>query len=102
MSDTIVGQFPIKSILFSQTKMLANKNPKNNTETASMNRQSSYTYDELIKCGHGELFGPGNAQLPLPNMLMLDRITNIADDQSKVFSRQQKGIVKVTGNALCR
>jgi len=45
-----------------------------------MNRQSSYTYDELIKCGHGELFGPGNAQLPLPNMLMLDRITNIADN----------------------
>jgi len=80
MSDTIVGQFPIKSILFSQTKMLANKNPGNNKETASMNRQSSYTYDELIKCGHGELFGPGNAQLPLPNMLMLDRITNIADN----------------------
>ena len=64
--------------------MLAdNKTPKSNpTESAQavMTRQSSYTYDELIKCGHGELFGPGNAQLPLPNMLMLDRITSITDD----------------------
>ena len=40
-------------------------------------RKSSYTYDELIACGHSELFGPGNAQLPLPNMLMFDRITEI-------------------------
>lgn len=40
-------------------------------------QKSSYTYDELIACGHSELFGPGNAQLPLPNMLMFDRITQI-------------------------
>lgn len=44
------------------------------------NRQNSYTYDELIQCGHGELFGSGNAQLPTPNMLMFDRITRITDD----------------------
>jgi 3-hydroxyacyl-[acyl-carrier protein] dehydratase/trans-2-decenoyl-[acyl-carrier protein] isomerase len=43
-------------------------------------RKNSYTYDELIACGHNELFGPGNAQLPLPNMLMFDRITEISDD----------------------
>ncbi len=42
-------------------------------------RQSSYTYDELLSCGHGELFGPGNARLPLPPMLMFDRITSIGD-----------------------
>ena len=42
-------------------------------------RQSSYTYEELLQCGRGELFGPGNAQLPAPNMLMCDRITNITD-----------------------
>ena len=42
-------------------------------------RQSSYTYEELLQCGQGELFGPGNAQLPAPNMLMCDRITNISD-----------------------
>jgi 3-hydroxyacyl-[acyl-carrier protein] dehydratase/trans-2-decenoyl-[acyl-carrier protein] isomerase len=43
-------------------------------------RKSSYTYDELIACGHSELFGPGNAQLPLPNMLMFDRITEISEN----------------------
>ena len=42
-------------------------------------RKSSYTFEELIECGHGRLFGPGNAQLPLPPMLMLDRIVHISD-----------------------
>lgn len=40
--------------------------------------QSSFNYEELITCGNGEMFGPGNAQLPVPNMLMLDRVTHIA------------------------
>ncbi|KAF0804657.1 3-hydroxydecanoyl-(acyl carrier protein) dehydratase [Alcanivorax xiamenensis] len=44
-----------------------------------MERQSSYQRDELLACAHGELFGPGNARLPLPNMLMVDRITRIAE-----------------------
>jgi 3-hydroxyacyl-[acyl-carrier protein] dehydratase/trans-2-decenoyl-[acyl-carrier protein] isomerase len=43
-------------------------------------RQSSYTREELLECGHGRLFGPGNAQLPLPPMLMFDRIAHIAED----------------------
>jgi len=43
-------------------------------------RKSSYTYEDLIECGHGRLFGPGNAQLPLPPMLMFDRITHISDE----------------------
>jgi 3-hydroxyacyl-[acyl-carrier protein] dehydratase / trans-2-decenoyl-[acyl-carrier protein] isomerase len=42
--------------------------------------KSSYTYEELLQCGHGELFGEGNARLPLPPMLMFDRITRIATD----------------------
>lgn len=42
--------------------------------------QSSYSYDEIITCGKGQLFGPGNAQLPLPPMLMFDRITNISSE----------------------
>jgi 3-hydroxyacyl-[acyl-carrier protein] dehydratase/trans-2-decenoyl-[acyl-carrier protein] isomerase len=42
--------------------------------------QNSYSYDELIQCGNGELFGPGNAQLPQPPMLMFDRITHISDE----------------------
>ncbi|ARB45247.1 3-hydroxyacyl-[acyl-carrier-protein] dehydratase FabA [Alloalcanivorax xenomutans] len=46
---------------------------------ANVERQSSYQRDELLACAHGELFGPGNARLPLPNMLMVDRITRIAE-----------------------
>lgn len=45
-----------------------------------MNKQSSYSRDELIACARGELFGPGNAQLPLPPMLMLDRIVRITEN----------------------
>ncbi len=41
--------------------------------------QSSYDYDDLIISGEESLFGPGNAQLPLPPMLMFSRITHIAD-----------------------
>ena len=44
----------------------------------------SYTYEELLTCGRGELFGPGNAQLPLPPMLMFDRITSIKKDGGSV------------------
>lgn len=42
-------------------------------------RRSSYDYEDLLTCGRGELFGPGNAQLPLPPMLMFDRITEISE-----------------------
>jgi 3-hydroxyacyl-[acyl-carrier protein] dehydratase/trans-2-decenoyl-[acyl-carrier protein] isomerase len=45
-----------------------------------MARQSAFTYEELLACGRGELFGQGNAQLPLPPMLMFDRIASIAED----------------------
>jgi 3-hydroxyacyl-[acyl-carrier protein] dehydratase/trans-2-decenoyl-[acyl-carrier protein] isomerase len=42
-------------------------------------KKSSYTFEDLIECARGRLFGPGNAQLPLPPMLMLDRIVKIAE-----------------------
>jgi len=45
-----------------------------------MQRKPSFTKEELITCGKGELFGAGNAQLPLPPMLMLDRIVAISED----------------------
>ena len=45
-----------------------------------MSPESAYDKQALIACGLGELFGPGNAQLPLDNMLMVDRITRIAAD----------------------
>jgi 3-hydroxyacyl-[acyl-carrier protein] dehydratase/trans-2-decenoyl-[acyl-carrier protein] isomerase len=45
--------------------------------------QSSYAKDELVACGMGDLFGPGNAKLPINNMLMLDRIAEINSDGGK-------------------
>ena len=44
-----------------------------------MIRKSSFTRDDLIACARGELFGSGNAQLPLPPMLMVDRIVHISE-----------------------
>ena len=48
-----------------------------------MSKQHSLTYEELLKSGRGELYGPQNAQLPLPPMLMMDRITLITDEGGK-------------------
>lgn len=45
--------------------------------------KNSYSYEELIECAKGNLFGAGNAQLPLPNMLMIDRIVSITADGGK-------------------
>ena len=42
-----------------------------------MIKKDSYNYEELIQCGNGKLFGPGNAKLPMPPMLMMDRIVKI-------------------------
>ena len=41
--------------------------------------QNSYSYEDLLECGHGRMFGDGNARLPLPPMLMFDRITHISE-----------------------
>jgi len=43
-------------------------------------RKSSYSYEEILACSRAELFGPGNAQLPAPPMLMVHRITEIGED----------------------
>lgn len=43
-------------------------------------RPSSLNRDDLLACAHGTMFGPGNARLPLPNMLMMDRIPLITDE----------------------
>lgn len=50
--------------------------------------QNSYNKEELLTCARGEMFGDGNAQLPLPPMLMFDRIILI-DDKSGKFSKGQ-------------
>ena len=46
-------------------------------------KKSSYTYDDLISCANGDLFGPGNAKLPAPPMLMFDRITEINENKGE-------------------
>jgi 3-hydroxyacyl-[acyl-carrier protein] dehydratase / trans-2-decenoyl-[acyl-carrier protein] isomerase len=40
-------------------------------------KKSTFKYEDLLSCARGELFGPGNAQLPMPPMLMFDKITNV-------------------------
>ena len=53
-------------------------------------KKNSFTYNDLISCGNGELFGSGNAKLPLPPMLMFDRITEIKDNGGEF----KKGVIK--------
>lgn len=48
-----------------------------------MTKPTSFDRDDLLKCGYGEMFGPGNAQLPTPNMLMMDRVIKISDEGGK-------------------
>ena len=43
-------------------------------------KRHSFSYKDLLECAHGRLFGPGNARLPLPPMLMFDRITLISEE----------------------
>jgi 3-hydroxyacyl-[acyl-carrier protein] dehydratase / trans-2-decenoyl-[acyl-carrier protein] isomerase len=46
-------------------------------------QKNHYSFEDLLSCGRGEMFGDGNAQLPLPPMLMFDRITTITADGGK-------------------
>ena len=48
-----------------------------------MDQKSNYTKEDLLDCAHGDMFGIGNARLPLPPMLMFDRITKITSDTGK-------------------
>ena len=61
---------------------------KHHLEIHFMTKQSSYTKEELLSCGRGELFGEGNAQLPLPPMLMFDRIISITEEGGKYGNGQ--------------
>jgi len=53
-------------------------------------KKNSYSYDDLISCGEGKLFGKGNAKLPLPPMLMFDRIVEINENKGAF----KKGLLK--------
>lgn len=53
-------------------------------------QKSSYNKEDLLSCSRGELFGPGNSQLPAPNMLMMDRISQI----SEFGGEKEKGYIE--------
>jgi 3-hydroxyacyl-[acyl-carrier protein] dehydratase/trans-2-decenoyl-[acyl-carrier protein] isomerase len=61
-------------------------------------RRSSFDFNDLLSCGHGKLFGPGNAQLPLPPMLMFDHIPHISEDGGAHGKGQIVAELAVAGN----
>ena len=67
---------------------------------AMSERLTSYEYEDLLTCGRGELFGRGNAQLPLPPMLMFDRIASISDAGGAHGKGQIVAELKVSGNPM--
>ncbi len=64
-------------------------------------RANSFEYQDLLTCARGELFGPGNAQLPLPPMLMFERISHISDTGGAHGKGQIVAQLKVAGNPAC-
>jgi 3-hydroxyacyl-[acyl-carrier protein] dehydratase/trans-2-decenoyl-[acyl-carrier protein] isomerase len=62
----------------------------------NINRQSSYSKEEILASSRGELFGPDRARLPAPNMLMLDRITLISDEGGKYGKGQLVAELDIT------
>ena len=56
----------------------------------TINKKNKYSKEDLIRCGFGEMFGENNAQLPVSNMLMMDRICLIASEGG----RYEKGQIK--------
>jgi len=61
-------------------------------------RRTSFDFDDLLACGRGELFGAGNAQLPLPPMLMFDRISAVSEDGGQHGKGQIAAELQVAGN----
>ena len=61
-------------------------------------RPSSYEYEDLLTCARGELFGAGNAQLPLPPMLMFERISSISETGGANGKGQIVAELKIAGN----
>ncbi len=64
-------------------------------------RRSSFDYEDILACGRGELFGPGNAQLPLPPMLMFERITSIAESAGEHGKGQIVAEMQIADNPQC-
>ncbi len=74
--QTCLVSLALRSIIISQTR----PEPHYLHTGSHMTGKRAYSKEELIACGHGDLFGPGNAQLPTDNMLMVDRITHVSSE----------------------
>lgn len=61
-------------------------------------RRQNFEFEDLLACGRGELFGPGNAQLPLPPMLMFNRIPLISEDGGAHGKGQVVAEMQIAGN----
>lgn len=61
-------------------------------------RKSSFDYQDILACGRGELFGAGNAQLPLPPMLMFEAITKISEDGGAHGKGEVRATMRIAGN----
>ena len=64
-------------------------------------RRSSYEYEDLLACGRAELFGHGNAQLPLPPMLMFERIASISETGGAHGKGHVVAEMMINGNPSC-
>jgi 3-hydroxyacyl-[acyl-carrier protein] dehydratase / trans-2-decenoyl-[acyl-carrier protein] isomerase len=79
--------FKLFIIVYNSSKLFLYYNlNKSSIKVLKFMKKNSFTYEELISCGNGELFGPGNAKLPLPPMLMFDRIPEINEDNG-IFNK---------------
>jgi 3-hydroxyacyl-[acyl-carrier protein] dehydratase / trans-2-decenoyl-[acyl-carrier protein] isomerase len=86
-------QFPVIGALFTQNRSILLDIAPSGFEQrlrTMLDRRSGYEYEDLLACGRGEMFGPGNAQLPLPPMLMFDRISEI----SETGGEYGKGVIR--------
>lgn len=63
-------------------------------------RRSTFEYEDLLACARGELFGPGNAQLPLPPMLMFERISTISESGGAHGKGQVAAEMRIADNPL--
>jgi 3-hydroxyacyl-[acyl-carrier protein] dehydratase / trans-2-decenoyl-[acyl-carrier protein] isomerase len=73
-------------------------------DTLTRSTRSSFDYEDLLACARGEMFGPGNAQLPAPPMLMMDRVVEISADGGKYgkgFMRAELDITPEQWFFLC-
>ena len=78
------GLGPMQFSVLGTGERWAGKGPEGDSRKSMTEPKSSFDYEDLLACGRGELFGPGNAQLPLPPMLMFDRITHISRNGGSV------------------